>query len=78
MLFNRMMCGSYPRSHMAGVGLLAAAALLSPWATPLALGIAGVVVLAGVGAWETRYGIVSRERSPHAVASDLPLGRGST
>ena len=57
MLFNRMMCGSYPRSHLAGVGLLAAAALLSPWAAPLVLAVAAVVVLAGVGALETRYGI---------------------
>jgi low temperature requirement protein LtrA len=55
-LFNRMMCGSYPRSHAVGIGVLAVAALLSPWAPPLALGIAGAMALAGVGAWETRHG----------------------
>lgn len=71
MLFNRMMCGAYPRSHLTGVGLLAAAALLSPWATPLALGIAAVVVLAGVAAWETRYGKVSREAQAHAASLGL-------
>jgi low temperature requirement protein LtrA len=63
-LFNRMMCGTFPRSHLVGFGLLGAAALVSPLATPLALGVAGVVVLAGVGAWETRYGNASRRLRP--------------
>ena len=67
MLFNRMMCGTYPRSHLVGVALLTAAALLSPWAAPLTLGVAGVVVLAGVGAWETRYGNASRRARPRAA-----------
>ena len=71
MLFNRMMCGAYPRSHLSGLVLIAAAALLSPWATPLALGIATVAVLAGVGAWETRYGMALREARPHATSPHL-------
>jgi low temperature requirement protein LtrA len=74
LLFNRMMCGTFPRSHAVGLGLLGAAALLSPWAAPLALGIAAAVVLAGVGAWETRHANASRRerlRGADVIASPV-------
>jgi low temperature requirement protein LtrA len=55
MLFNRLVSGAYPLSHVVGLGLLAASALLTPVAVPLTLGAVGVVVLSVVGAWETAH-----------------------
>ena len=52
-LFNRLICGTFPRSHTAGVLLLAAGALVAPLASPLVLGALTTGVLAGVGICES-------------------------
>lgn len=59
-LFNRMICGAYPRSHWVGLALRAAGVSLAPAAPPLALGAATTLVLTLVGAWETRASAARR------------------
>jgi low temperature requirement protein LtrA len=76
LLFNRVMSGAYPRSHVAGLALLGAGAATTPWVSPLALAVAGVAVLAGIGAWETR-GDASRRTPPgRARAIERPVSPG--
>lgn len=60
-LFNRMMCGAFPRSHWIGLALLGASVPLASAAPPLVLGAATAVVLAVVGAWETVVSAARRE-----------------
>ena len=53
-LFNRMMCGEWPKSHTAGLVLLVLCVPLAPVASPLVLSAATYSALAVVGAWESR------------------------
>ena len=60
-MFNRMICGVWPASHLVGVGLLGVLALVSV-ASPLTLSAGTTLVLVTVGAWET---LASEVRSAH-------------
>jgi len=61
-MFNRMMCGVWPVSHLLGLVVVAGTSGLAPIASPLALSAATTIVLAGVGVWET---LASGIRSAH-------------
>ena len=51
-MFNRMICGVWPLSHLVGLGLLGVLALV-PVASLLTLSAGTTLVLITVGAWET-------------------------
>jgi low temperature requirement protein LtrA len=53
-LFNRQICREWPRSHAAGLLLLAVCAALAAVAAPVIVSGATTLTLAGVGGWETR------------------------
>lgn len=52
-LFNRMVCGEWPKSHLAGVGATLALIAAVPHLPPLGLSAATTLVLIGVGLWES-------------------------
>jgi low temperature requirement protein LtrA len=53
-LFNRMMCGEWPKSHLAGLALLVLCLPLGAVASPLLLSIAAYAALGAVGLWESK------------------------
>jgi low temperature requirement protein LtrA len=53
-IFNRLICGVWPRSHVAGLLLVVGCAGLAAVAPPVVVASAVAAVLAGVGAWETK------------------------
>jgi low temperature requirement protein LtrA len=65
-IFNRLICGEWPRSHAIGAPLLAACIALAPFAMPLVISGATTAVLALVGALETR---AARRHSQREVSA---------
>ena len=66
-LFKRTLHEHLPLSHLVGLGLLAAIALVSAWLTPLAVCTLATASLIVVAVWETRS-LVSRRRKAQGTA----------
>lgn len=62
LLFKRNVTGQVPVSHLAGLGGLAALAVLTAFVTPLTLAALTTVVLIGVAVWEGRPVSVAERR----------------
>jgi low temperature requirement protein LtrA len=65
-IFNRLICGDWPRSHVIGTILLAGCIALAPFAAPLVISGATTAALAVVGAMETRRAKRNPRHTPHA------------